>query len=189
MKKVGILGGTFDPPHIGHLIVANEVREALELDEVRLMPNSVPPHKKKNGQAAADDRLEMVRLAVKTNPGLSAEGIELNREGLSYTYDTIAELKELEPDSAFYFIIGADMIEYLPKWHKIDELVKLVQFAGVRRPNHSIETPYPVKMVEMPQIELSSSIIRERIKEGRPIRYLVTEEVRSYIEVNGLYGS
>ncbi|PLT30935.1 nicotinate-nucleotide adenylyltransferase [Peribacillus deserti] len=189
MKRTGILGGTFDPPHLGHLIVANEVLEALSLDEVRLMPNHIPPHKKYNEDVTSNDRLQMVRISINSNPKLSLETIELGREGASYTYDTIEALREREPDTQFYFIIGADMIEYLPKWHRVEELMKMVQFVGVQRPSYKEETSYPVIMVEMPQIDLSSSLIRQRVKEGKSIRYLVHEDVQKYIEVNKLYES
>ncbi|MBM7691838.1 nicotinate-nucleotide adenylyltransferase [Peribacillus deserti] len=189
MKRAGILGGTFDPPHIGHLIVANEVLEALSLDEVRFMPNHTPPHKKKNEKVTSHDRLQMVRISVNSNPKLTAETIELGRDGASYTYDTIKALQEQEPDTKFYFIIGADMIEYLPKWYKVDELMEMVQFVGVQRPTYKEETSFPVIMVDIPQIDLSSSLIRKRVKEGKSIKYLVHEEVQKYIEVNRLYES
>ncbi len=186
---MGILGGTFDPPHMGHLIVANEVAEALMLDEVRLMPNHIPPHKKLNVKVTAENRLEMVMLAVESNPRLKPEPFEIGQEGTSYTYETIKALREREPDVEFYFIIGADMIEYLPKWHKVDELAQLIQFVGVKRPEYNEETEYPVLLVDIPQIDLSSSLIREKLKSGKSIKYLVPEKVEKYIEENTLYES
>ncbi len=188
MKKIGILGGTFDPPHIGHLIVANEVREHLNLDEVRLMPNNVPPHKTKTS-TTNQERFDMLTLAIGTNPWLTIDTIEWDRSGPSYTIDTIKLLKEREMDSEIYFIIGADMIEYLPKWKQIDELTHLVHFTGVKRPGYSTETSYPVTLVDIPEIAISSSWIREKISNGKTIKYLVPEAVKIYIEENQLYGS
>ena len=127
MKRVGILGGTFNPPHIGHLIVANEVKNALDLDEVRLMPTAVPPHKQVPGDATASQRLQMVELAVADSNGLTAFPFEVERGGVSYTFDTMKQLTEMEPDTSFDFIIGGDMIDMLPEWHRIDELVQLVR--------------------------------------------------------------
>ena len=188
MKKIGILGGTFDPPHIGHLIIAEEVREHLELDEVRLLPNNTPPHKTKTS-TSNQERLDMLTLAVETNPCLTIDTIEWERTGPSYTIDTIKLLKEREVDVEIYFIIGADMIEYLPKWKQIDELSQLVQFIGVKRPGYSTETSYPVTLVEIPEIAISSSWIRKKINNGKTIKYLVPDAVKPYIEENRLYGS
>ncbi len=187
MKKVGILGGTFDPPHIGHLIVAEGIREALELDEIRFLPNHIPPHKTKTS-TTNQERLDMLQLSTKGNPFFRIETIEWEREGPSYTIDTIKLLKVREPDSEWYFIIGADMIEYLPKWKQVDELAQLVHFTGVKRPGYQEKTDYPVTMADIPEISISSSLIRSRIKEGKSIKYLVPEEVKLYIEENRLYG-
>ncbi|WP_042345770.1 nicotinate-nucleotide adenylyltransferase [Bacillus massiliigorillae] len=187
MKKVGILGGTFDPPHIGHVIVANEILTALELDEIRFMPNHTPPHKEKTQGVSNEDRVEMLRLSIKDNPKFTLELIELDSPGASYTFYTMEKLKEKEPDTAFYFIIGADMIEYLPKWHRIDELVGLVQFVGVQRPPFTTNTTYPIELIDAPLIYLSSSIIRKKVKNGVSIKYLVAPAVEEYIEENSLY--
>ncbi|WP_419884210.1 nicotinate-nucleotide adenylyltransferase [Peribacillus sp. B-H-3] len=189
MKKIGILGGTFDPPHISHLIVANEVLHALSLDEVRFMPNHIPPHKVKTHEVSDEDRLSMLHHAISGNPFFSVEEIEMKRKGTSYTYDTIKLLIEKEPECEFYFIIGGDMIEYLPKWHRIRELLEMVTFVGVKRPGYSEATSYPVTMVEIPQMFISSSLIRGKIKKGSPIQYLLPDSVVSYIKENGLYES
>ncbi len=188
MKKIGILGGTFDPPHIGHLIIANEVREQLDLDEVRFMPNNVPPHKTKTS-TSNQERLDMLTLAIGSNPCFMIDTIEWERNGPSYTIDTIKLLKERDTNSEIYFIIGADMIEYLPKWKQIDELSELVRFTGVKRPGYSTETSYPVTLVDIPEIAVSSSWIREKISNGKTIKYLVPDAVKIYIEENQLYGS
>lgn len=189
MKKVGILGGTFDPPHHGHLLIANEVLSALHLDEVWLMPNRVPPHKEISGAAKNEDRLKMLKLAINGNPAFKVQPIELEREGPSYTIDTIKLINEQYSVQQFFFIIGADMIEYLPKWHKIDELVELVQFVGVKRPSYSHETTYPILYVDVPAMDVSSSMIRNRLKTGKTVRYLLPDSVIQYIEENNLYGS
>ncbi|TCN24634.1 nicotinate-nucleotide adenylyltransferase [Mesobacillus foraminis] len=189
MKKVGILGGTFNPPHIGHLIIANEVLSALSLDSIWFMPNQEPPHKRKEGDVTNEQRVEMLELAIKGHPCFRVESIELERSGPSYTYDTMKLLTERHGDKEFYFIIGADMIEYLPKWHKVDELQNLLTFVGVNRPAYSSETKYDILYVESPMMELSSSLIRKRIGDNQTIRYLIPDSVRLYIEENQLYGS
>ncbi|MFC4800870.1 nicotinate-nucleotide adenylyltransferase [Neobacillus sp. GCM10023253] len=189
MVKVGILGGTFDPPHFGHLLIANEVLAALSLDEIWLMPNREPPHKKKSESISNNDRLQMLDLAIEGNQAFKIQPIELDREGPSYTLDTMKVLNETYPGHQFHFIIGADMIEYLPKWHKIDELVKLVQFVGVQRPSYSHLTEYPILYVDVPAMEVSSSMIRERFKNGKTARYLMPDSIIHYIEENHLYGT
>src|SRR5699024_3722169 len=122
MRRIGILGGTFDPPHIGHLIIAEEVRAAQNLDEVWFIPSYEPPHKHRAFVDSAD-RVEMVKRAIAGNPYFSINTIEVNRLGKSYTFDTMKLLKEENPDASFYFIIGADMVEYLPHWKYIDKLI------------------------------------------------------------------
>lgn len=189
MKRIGILGGTFDPPHIGHLMIANEVLAAFDLDEIWFMPNQEPPHKKKSNAIKDKDRVNLLKLAISGHPSFKVELIELERVGPSYTYETMKLLTERHKDFQFYFIIGADMIEYLPKWHSIDKLVKLVQFIGVQRPAYETSSSYPILYVDVPEMEISSSLIRQRIKEGKTIRYLVPDSVREYIEEKGLYGS
>ncbi|MFB9989246.1 nicotinate-nucleotide adenylyltransferase [Bacillus benzoevorans] len=186
MKKVGILGGTFNPPHLGHLIIADEVRSGLDLDEIWFMPNQEPPHKQSPEMVTSTHRLEMVRRAVEDNPFFHVQTIELERPGRSYTYDTM-KLLTRKYEHEFYFIIGADMVEYLPKWHKIEELLKLVKFVGVNRPHYRQEAPYPILTVNIPNLEVSSLMIRNKLKERESIRYYVPHSVVEYIEENGLY--
>ncbi|ALC81695.1 MULTISPECIES: nicotinate-nucleotide adenylyltransferase [Bacillus] len=189
MKKIGIFGGTFDPPHNGHLLMANEVLHRLCLDEVWFLPNQIPPHKQEEKFSDSGHRIEMLKLAIESNPSFKLQLIEMERPGPSYTYDTMVLLKEKYPDYQFYFIIGADMVEYLPKWHKIDELLEIVQFTGVKRIGFHMDTPYPVRFVDVPEFEVSSTMIRDRVDKNEPINYLISEKVRRYIEENGLYES
>lgn len=189
MKKVGILGGTFDPPHHGHLLIANEVLFALNLDEIWFMPNQEPPHKQKSVFITNEDRLHMLELAIRGNGKFKLQTIELERKGPSFTVETMKIIKSQYKEYEFFFIIGADMIEYLPEWCKVDELVKLVQFVGVERPAYSHETKYPILYVDVPTMEVSSSMIRERLKNGQTVRYLLPDSVIDYIKENHLYGT
>ncbi|WP_449537050.1 nicotinate-nucleotide adenylyltransferase [Ferdinandcohnia sp. Marseille-Q9671] len=189
MNHIGIIGGTFDPPHIGHLFIASEVLTKLNLSEVWFMPNNIPPHKDRKSYVSDEDRISMLSLAISDQPKFKLELIELEREGPSYTYDTIKILKEKHKDTKFYFIIGGDMVEYLPHWHKIDELVEMVTFVGVKRPGYSFPTQYPVTEVDIPQLEISSSLIRKRLREKGNTMYVLPEKVRNYIEEKHLYGT
>jgi nicotinate-nucleotide adenylyltransferase len=189
MKKVGLLGGTFNPPHIGHLIMANEVKHALQLDEVRLMPTSIPPHKADPSDATPEQRLRMVEIAVSGIPGLRSFSFEVDRGGVSYTFDTIKALKGQEPGTKFFFIIGGDMIDMLHKWYNIDELMNMVTFVGVARPGTIGETQYPITMVQIPEIDLSSTLIRNRLQTGGTIQLLVPDDIEAYIRQEGLYAN
>lgn len=189
MKKIGIMGGTFNPPHIGHLIMANEVFHALELDEIRFMPNAIPPHKEHAITATAEQRLAMTNLAIKQNEHFAIEPIEINKGGVSYSFDTISELVEKEPEVQFYFIIGGDMIDSLHSWYRIDELVKIIQFVGVGRPGTLGKTDLPILYVDAPLIDLSSTFLRNRLSEGQTVTYLLPELVETYIRKEGLYGT
>lgn len=189
MKKIGLLGGTFDPPHFGHLLIANEVLANLQLDELWFLPNQEPPHKKKPHQISHLDRLNMLKLATKGHPRFKIETIELNRPGPSFTYDTMVQLNSIYPSYDFNFIIGADMIEYLPKWHRIEELINMVTFVGVKRPSYSEKTSYPIIYTDIPEFDVSSSMIRKRLEEGKTTKYLLPDAVREYIKENKLYGS
>lgn len=189
MKKVGILGGTFDPPHHGHLLIANEVLTTLKLDEIWFMPNQEPPHKKKSDSIKNRERLEMINLAIEGNSQFKIQPLELERTGPSFTVDTMKIILEKYNDTQFFFIIGADMIEYLPKWYKIEELVRMVQFVGVERPEYSHDTSYPIIYIDVPAMEVSSSMIRDRLKKGQSVRYLLPDSIIQYIEENQLYGT
>ncbi|MGR3765108.1 nicotinate-nucleotide adenylyltransferase [Rossellomorea sp. NS-SX7] len=187
-KKVGLLGGTFNPPHIGHLVIAQQVLEKANLDEIRFLPNLVPPHKENDETVTAEQRLRMLEGAIIGNPKFDIEKIELQMEGTSYTYDTVKALTERDADIDYSFIIGGDMIEYLPKWYRIADLMGMVHFIGVNRPSYSHETPYRVEYVEVPNLSISSSYIRDSVKNNKSIRYLVTDEVYRIIKEEKLYG-
>lgn len=190
--KIGILGGTFDPIHIAHLMMAEQVRDSLKLDEIWFMPSHVPPHKEGSLVTGAHHRLEMVKLAIGNAPCFRVLPMELERPGPSYTIDTVRALLRQFPHDEFHFIIGGDMIEYLPHWHKIEELAEIIRFVGILRPGSAPESAlaeYRVQIVEFPQMDLSSTMIREKVRNGRSIRFMVTDEVRRYIEENGLYES
>jgi nicotinate-nucleotide adenylyltransferase len=191
---VGILGGTFDPIHIGHLLAAEAAREGAALDEVWLLPANVPPHKAGGTPANAEHRWQMALAAAADNPFLQSCDLELRKGGVSYTIDTIMLLKERYPDINFSFIIGGDMVAYLPQWHRIDEICRLTRFIGLQRPgypNAAEGLPEPLRqavmMVHMPLVDISSTAIRERRRLGQSIRYQVTDAVYRYIEGNGLY--
>ncbi|WP_307070793.1 nicotinate-nucleotide adenylyltransferase [Guptibacillus hwajinpoensis] len=188
--KVGLLGGTFDPPHLGHLALAQGVLETCELDEVWFMPSHRPPHKNGSDITENHHRVEMVQRAIEGNPKFKVTLIEFERNGRSFTIDTIEILKANYPDIDFHFIIGGDMIEDLPNWHRIDELSKMISFIGVNRPGyHPDKEQYEVSLIDVPQIDLSSSEIRRDLSFGKSGRYLLPESVRILIEEKGLYES
>jgi nicotinate-nucleotide adenylyltransferase len=194
--KIGIMGGTFDPIHLGHLIAAESAREAAGLDEVWFMPTHIPPHKPNMPKASGDQRLEMVRLAIANHLHFRVVDYELTRGGKSYTADTVQTLHELHPTLTFYYIIGADMVMYLPKWVQIEEIVQHVSFIGLQRAGFQVDLDQlpenlaaKVQLAPMPLIEISSTVIRERKRLRRSVRYLVPENVRIYMEANRLYES
>lgn len=186
-QQVGILGGNFSPVHTAHLIIADQVYHQLGLDKIYLMPSYESPHVDEKRTISADYRLEMLELALTDDEHLEIEPIELERTGKSYTYDTMKALTEQNPDTDYFFIIGGDMVEYLPTWHRVDELLDLVQLVGVRRPNYPITSEYPLIWVDVPLMDLSSSLIRKKVKEGCSINYLLPQSVINYIHEKGLY--
>ncbi|GAB6091861.1 nicotinate-nucleotide adenylyltransferase [Furfurilactobacillus curtus] len=186
-QRVGILGGTFNPPHLGHLIIADQVGKQLGLNKVLFMPNAQPPHVDEKLTIDPLLRARMVRRAIFGNPLFDLEMTEIQRGGKSFSYDTMVALKRQHPQTTYYFIIGGDEVAYLPTWHKIDELVKLVTFVGINRSGFKQNTPYPVIWVDVPTIDISSSMIRDKVKRGQSIHYLVPEAVEAYIKEHQLY--
>ncbi|MFT8362067.1 MAG: nicotinate-nucleotide adenylyltransferase [Sporolactobacillus sp.] len=191
MRKIGLIGGTFDPPHLAHLIIAEEALEACTLDEVWFIPSFQPPHVHgKRARAQAMDRVEMVRRSIGRNKRFKLELTEILREGPSYTVDTLRDLRKKHPNDQFYFIMGADMINDLPTWHGVRELCQLTSFIGFSRPGYVALPPdyAAVTFIEMPVLDISSSALRKRFSEGRSCRYFVTDSVANYIKERGLYG-
>lgn len=189
-KRIGILGGTFNPPHMGHLLMAEQVGNQLELDEVWFMPTAKPPHAPGKKTIASQHRLQMVQLAIDDNPLFKLQPYEIHRGGINYTVDTMRHFVETYPESDFYFIIGSDSANDLPTWRRIDELVSLVQLVGVRRPG---EPPYngnyPILWVDSPIVDLSSTEIRLRVYLEQSIRYQLPAKVKDYIYHHKLYDS
>lgn len=187
-QKIGILGGTFNPPHLGHLIIADQVKDQLDLDQILFMPTAEPPHSSTEKiTIPAALRAEMVDLAIMGHPDFRLELFEVESGGKNYTYHTMKTLKDLYPGVDFYFIIGGDMVADLPTWYRINDLLDLVQFVGVERPGFEIESDYPLIVVDIPMTTISSSMIRDKVAKGCSIKYLVPKDVEKYIELEGLY--
>jgi nicotinate-nucleotide adenylyltransferase len=190
-KNIGLFGGAFNPPHIGHLIIAQEALKQLDLEEVWWIPTAVPPHKEASRVTTDKQRIEMVQKTIGNNNHFSLSLLEFERNGPSYTIDTVRQLKHLFPDKNFTFIMGGDMVHSLDTWHEIDHLKNLVQFAGVSREGFPLDEhwkKYNVLHVAVPQIAISSTLIRSRVIEQKNIRYYVVDEVMDYIKENRLYG-
>jgi nicotinate-nucleotide adenylyltransferase len=189
--RKGILGGTFNPPHLAHLIVAREVREGLALDRVVLIPTSRHPFK---GDAVASprDRAAMAELAVAGDPWLLTDRIEVQRGGTSYTVDTLRELGNREPDTEWYLILGRDNLTDLHRWREAAVLPELAHLVVITRGTSPItDLPFPGRstLVPVPGLDISSTEIRERVAAGRSIRYWVPPAVEAYIRHHGLYGA
>lgn len=187
-KRIGILGGTFNPPHLGHLLMAEQVGNQLELDEIWFMPTAKPPHAPGKKTIASQHRVNMVKLAIEGNPLFKLQPYEIHRGGVNYTVDTMSHFVESYPESDFYFIIGSDSANDLSTWKDIDHLVRLVQFVGIRRPGQRpYDGPYPILWVDSPMIELSSTEIRLRVYLEQSIRYQLPSKVSDYIYKHKLY--
>lgn len=193
-----MLGGTFDPPHIGHLIVAHEARWQLGLDEVRLVPARHPPHKAHADIAPAERRADWLDRAVADQDGLTVSRMELGRDGPSYTADTLRAMAAAEPGIALWFILGADQLAGFPGWREPDQILALARLAVVGRGDTSRDelaeladavAPGRYDLLEVPLIGVSSSMIRERIARGEPIGHLVPPEVQQALREEGLVPS
>lgn len=198
--RLGIMGGTFNPIHHGHLVMAEEVRNKFELDKVIFVPTGTPPHKKSEELVSAQDRYLMTVLATMTNLCFEVSTIEIEREGVSYTIDTISEFKKVYgQETKIYFITGADAILSIFTWKDMDHLLESCEFIAATRPGYcleelrtNIEAINPdylkhIHLVEVPGIAVSSTDVRERIRDNKPIKYLMPETVESYIIKNKLY--
>jgi nicotinate-nucleotide adenylyltransferase len=198
LQRIGIIGGTFDPIHTGHLIIAQEVCWSLGLSKILFVPAGDPPHKQNVNVTSAEHRLAMVRLGIAGNPAFEISNVELERGGLSYTADTLETLhRQLGPDTELYFIIGVDAAAELLNWYHPDRVIKYAKLAVVSRPGYRLPLNHLEKglpgiterivRVDTPLIELASNEIRQRVSRGAPICYLVPSEVEDYIRFNSLY--
>jgi nicotinate-nucleotide adenylyltransferase len=189
-RRIGVFGGTFDPPHVGHLVTAVNVRHALELDVVLLMVANVPWQKEGSRSITpAVDRLEMVEAAVADVPGLEAGRMEIDAGGPSFTADTLAALAEGEPGAELFTIVGDDAAAGLTTWERYEEVVARSTMVVVDRPGEPVRLPGDVDWihVEVPRLEVSSTDLRARFTDGRPLDYLITEAVLDVIEERKLY--
>jgi nicotinate-nucleotide adenylyltransferase len=188
-KTYGILGGTFDPPHMGHLILAQSAYEALGLDQVIFIPTSIQPHKINKVGTPGDIRFKMLQLAIDNDPRFGISDVEIGRPGISYTVDTFAILRAQYPEDSLYLLMGSDNVVDIAVWKDPEQLFALCKVAAARRPDYNPTGPYAnrVRYFEMPSIQLSSTLIRKKVKEGKSIKYLVPASVEDYILSNGLY--
>jgi nicotinate-nucleotide adenylyltransferase len=191
-RRIGILGGTFDPIHLGHLVLAEQVKEKLRLDQVIFIPSASPPHKTKRKLSPTKDRFQMTKLALQQNSAFSVSDIELKRGGLSYTVDTLKEFKKLYRDSKIYFLTGSDVLNELQTWKDPEQIYKLVKVVIAIRPCFDIfdfENYFAKKSIIVPitGMDISSTQIRERVKREQSIRYLVPAKVEEYIRKKKLY--
>lgn len=197
MKKIGILGGTFDPIHMGHLIIAENAFEQLSLDEVLIMPSGKPPHKSDKNVLSIDKRSAMIKLSVAGNSHLNYSSFEVDRAGYVYTVDTLRLLHDKYESIEIYFIVGEDSIDTFCNWRLPEEIVKLAQIVvAVRSDSEDIDSKIEdfderfnckALLLRTPYIGISSSEIRDRIKNGMTIKYMVADDVEKYIYTNGLY--
>lgn len=196
MKRLGIFGGSFDPVHFGHLRLAEEAREQAKLDQVMFIPTQVSPFKVGRTQISGELRLEMLRLATQDNPAFLVSDTEIQRPGPSYTVDTLHELEREHPDAERFFITGTDALRDLPKWRQPEEVIRLTRFLVSVRPGVNkaeVLAALPdtweerVTFIEMPELDISSTYLRERLKTGLSVRYLLPRIVEEYILARGLY--
>lgn len=195
--RIGILGGTFNPPHIGHLICAQQAIGELGLERVLVVPARIPPHKPVEHEPGAEHRLALCRHAVAGDPRLEVSDLELRRDGPSYTVDTLQELRTHAPHDELVLILGGDIAAGLPGWHMPERVLSLATVAVARRRGTSrgrveralasLPGGESSLFFAMPRIGISSTMLRRRVRAGQPIRYLVTEPVREYIDAHGLY--
>jgi nicotinate-nucleotide adenylyltransferase len=191
--RIGVLGGTFDPIHVGHLIAAEGVRVELQLDRVIFLPAAVPPHKDWAGISEAGHRLRMVRLAVEDNPAFEVSEMELKRGGTSYTIETIRQLKaENGPDVDLFFLMGGDSLVEITAWKDYRSLLRECTVVAFPRPGQDLSRVDPeileqIRGVRTPEIDVASRDVRERVRQGKSVKYLIPSAVEKYILTHGLY--
>lgn len=196
LTRLGIMGGTFDPPHLGHLACAEEARQVFGLDAVLFVPTGRPAFKQDRLVTAGEVRLAMVAAAMDGNPAFAVSALEVERPGITYAVDTLRELREELPGVELVFIVGADAALTLPRWHESGELARLAMFAAATRPGFELgkealsdlrERGFDVRPFIVPGLDICSSALRRRVYAGRTIRYLVPDAVREIIEEEQLY--
>jgi len=186
--KIGILGGTFNPVHIGHLILAEEVREKLALDKIIFVPTALPPHKDNFNIASAKDRLKMLKLAVASNKFFTVSDIEIKRQGRSYTIDTLKEFRTKYQQDELYFIIGSDLLKYLGEWKDLTQILAMVKFIAATRPGYALERiPPHIKTLAIRAVDVSGFEVRQCVAQNKSFGYLVTDKVFDYIKRKKLY--
>ncbi|MDR9363213.1 MAG: nicotinate-nucleotide adenylyltransferase [Microbacteriaceae bacterium] len=190
-RRIGVMGGTFDPIHNGHLVAASEVASAMQLDEVLFVPTGKP--RQKQEVSAAEHRYLMSVVATASNPQFKVSRVDVDRPGYTYTVDTLNDLNQQFPDADLFFISGADAIAQIIAWKDIETVWDLAHFVAVSRPGHKLKLPKAPKgaisELEVPALSISSTDIRQRVAEGKPIWYLVPDGVVQYISKHHLYGS
>ena len=190
-RRIGIMGGTFDPIHHGHLVAASEVQHFFDLDEVVFVPTGDNPYKSDRHVSAAEHRYLMTVIATASNPRFSVSRVDIDRGGTTYTIDTLRDLREVYPDAELFFITGADVLPQILGWKDSEDLWELAHFVGVNRPGHVLDTSgLPedgVSLVEVPAMAISSTGVRERVKKSVPVWYLVPDGVVQYINKYYLY--
>ncbi len=191
--RLGLFGGTFDPIHVGHLVLAEQCREACGLDRVWFVVAGEPPHKRGVERTAARHRLEMVRLGIAGNSGFEVSDVEVEREGPSYSVETLAQIQAERSGDELFFLIGGDSLVDLPTWREPERIARLASIVVVNRPGARGEVPdfgidaKPILSVAIPPLEISSSDLRRRLASGKSVRYLVPAAVTAYIEAHKLY--
>lgn len=196
--RIGILGGTFNPPHLGHLVAAQEAYRELDLDRVVLIPAGIPPHKPVDDEPGPEHRLELCRLAVGDDERFSVSDLELRREGPSFTVDTLKTLRTQSPSDDLFLILGGDIAAGLPRWHEPERVLELATVAIAKRRGTAkaavqdalaqLKGGEGARFFQMPRIGISSTMVRRRVRAGQPIRYFVPDGVMHYIETHRLYG-
>ena len=191
-RRIGVMGGTFDPVHHGHLVAGSEVAHRFALEEVIFVPTGEPYQKDNRRVSPPEDRYLMTVIATASNPRFSVSRVDIDRPGPTYTIDTLKDLQKAHPDADLYFITGADALARMMTWHDADELFSLAHFVGCTRPGHRLTgaglPDGKVSLVEIPALAISSSECRARVAAGEPVWYLVPDGVVQYIAKRGLYG-
>ena len=187
VMRVGILGGTFDPIHIGHLIAASSVYEALNLDSVVFIPAGDPWQKRDRDLSKGQQRLEMVKLATENDARFQVSDLEISRSGPTYAVDTVREWKRLNPSNELFWIVGSDALSGIPSWHEWEAFVSEVTIVAVNRVGQNDSVPFDFVSVDMPEVRISATELRDRFTNGLDTQYLVPKNVSQYISDQGLY--